>query len=412
MQTPKRRRLAAAEFGDGAARDSLALGYSCDGQLDSRRRAVLSLHVKREFFPRQLTLLREKEFPISDWRIDKAFAAVWLSHDELLVGTKCNKLLRVNPEKGTATTVRVPDVNSRFRTSPRVDRSNCGIHSIAISPSHTLVATGGAEPADCAVLSLPNFRHVQTMQGHLDWVFGIAWLTDQHLVTGSRDKSVMLWQVDSERGDINIAPRESRRVHKAKVRDVKYSPEIRRVATISKDGNLRLWDPELNGVRALNLEGPDGMMPEAEGDVICLAVKENVLAVGSGTQVSLVDVRGRGYMNNISLPRGDRGVRSLVFEDDVLSVGTSRGWLSFINLKTMDFMPLDVGDRPADCGTWKLHHKVGTGWLDEYDRSFYNDLLATNAVYSHCWDPSRDRLFVCGGPLAYGLKGCYMGLWW
>ena len=37
----------------------------------------------------------------------------------------------------------------------------------------------------------------------------------------------------------------------AKVRDVKYSPEVQRVATISKDGNLRLWDPELNGVRAV-----------------------------------------------------------------------------------------------------------------------------------------------------------------
>jgi hypothetical protein len=34
-----------------------------------------------------------------------------------------------------------------------------------------------------------------------------------------------------------------------------------------------------------------------------------------------------------------------------------------------------------------------------------------NAVYAHAWDASRSRLFACGGPLAFGLKGCYMAIW-
>ena len=33
------------------------------------------------------------------------------------------------------------------------------------------------------------------------------------------------------------------------------------------------------------------------------------------------------------------------------------------------------------------------------------------ACYAHCWDTSGTRLFTCGGPLAFGLVGCYMGLW-
>ena len=39
-------------------------------------RTLLGRDAKREFFPRQLALLREKEFPLSDWQVDKAFAAV------------------------------------------------------------------------------------------------------------------------------------------------------------------------------------------------------------------------------------------------------------------------------------------------------------------------------------------------
>lgn len=34
-----------------------------------------------------------------------------------------------------------------------------------------------------------------------------------------------------------------------------------------------------------------------------------------------------------------------------------------------------------------------------------------HACYAHLWDASRTRLFVCGGPLAFGLAGCYMAVW-
>jgi WD repeat-containing protein 40A len=36
---------------------------------------------------------------------------------------------------------------------------------------------------------------------------------------------------------------------------------------------------------------------------------------------------------------------------------------------------------------------------------------ARNACYAHAWDASGTRLLVTGGPLAYGLKGCYVGVW-
>ena len=51
-----------------------------------------------------------------------------------------------------------------------------------------MVATGGSEPSDCSVLRLPDFQPVQTLVGHQDWLFGAAWVSDRHLVTGSRDQ--------------------------------------------------------------------------------------------------------------------------------------------------------------------------------------------------------------------------------
>jgi hypothetical protein len=37
-------------------------------------------------------------------------------------------------------------------------------------------------------------------QGHTDWVFGITWVTEAHVVTVSRDQRVNLWHVDGQNG--------------------------------------------------------------------------------------------------------------------------------------------------------------------------------------------------------------------
>ena len=36
------------------------------------------------------------------------------------------------------------------------------------------------------------------LQGHLDWVFGAAWVSDRHLVTGSRDGAMALWNIQQQ----------------------------------------------------------------------------------------------------------------------------------------------------------------------------------------------------------------------
>ena len=37
--------------------------------------------------------------------------------------------------------------------------------------------------------------------------------------------------------------------------------------------------------------------------------------------------------------------------------------------------------------------------------------MVDNAVFSHAWAPDGRGVFACGGPLAMGIRGCYMSLW-
>ena len=51
----------------------------------------------------------------------------------------------------------------------------------------------------------------------MDWLFGAAWVTDRHVVTCSRDKSVKLWHVSGveEGGNgVNYIPLHTSLMHK------------------------------------------------------------------------------------------------------------------------------------------------------------------------------------------------------
>ena len=93
-------------------------------------------------------------YPLSFLQV---FCSQWLSDHQIAMGTKCNKLM-------------VYDVNTRQMDvipalcSPEVTRppeqQQCGIHSIEINPSRTLLATGALNSNDIAVYRLPTLDPV------------------------------------------------------------------------------------------------------------------------------------------------------------------------------------------------------------------------------------------------------------
>ena len=71
--------------------------------------------------------------------MDKIFCSKWLSHRQVVFGTKCNKLMVF--DVNTRHMDQIPSLASSENSSP--PEAECGIHAIEINPSKTLLATGG-----------------------------------------------------------------------------------------------------------------------------------------------------------------------------------------------------------------------------------------------------------------------------
>lgn len=190
-------------------------------------------------------------------------------------------------------------------------------------------------------------------------------------------------------------------------------------------------------------------------ELVAMAVGPDLIAVGGLSATVLVDARQRGSRaaatvgtSTLLSPDANHGVRSLCIKDRVLSFGTGRGKLCFYDIRAggcvptvmpSEPVPASRGTRPEDCDdpplaggpyggegeaegasgmrsvsfTQKDHLALGHGWVDQNDtyHEFFAGVEVRHACYAHAWDPTGSRLFACGGPLAFGLRGGYMAVW-
>jgi len=302
----------------------------------------------------------------------------------------------------------IPESEKRQRAAT----TSCGIHSISLNPSKTRLATGGANACDCAVFNLPTFDAAQLLVGHQDWVFGTAWVSDDHILTASRDATVKLWKV-GENG-INSHPVESRQDHTLKVRDVKYDADTQYAATLSADATVKLYDPN-------SMDVMDTFSLLHGQELVSMAINANLVAVGSQSHITLIDVRAPHGSKQCTaahyIPAVDTayGVRSLSMSDHVLTSGSGQGRISFLDLRSIAYLPVRGGVQGSGCMPMdeSLYLQSGEGYMvaDGIYEEHFAGTSVCSASYTHAWDPSGTRLFVGGGPLPYGLRGCYMGIW-
>jgi WD repeat-containing protein 40A len=82
----------------------------------------------------------------------QVFCSKWLSHRQVVFGTKCNKLMVY--DVNTRHMDQIPSLQSSENSLP--PDSDCGIHAIEINPSRTLLATGAKNANDVAIYRLPT----------------------------------------------------------------------------------------------------------------------------------------------------------------------------------------------------------------------------------------------------------------
>ncbi len=74
-------------------------------------------------------------------------------------------------------------------------------------------------------------------RGHRHFVYALAWSPDSmHLASGSRDKTVQVWQATT--GHLVF----SHQGHQDRVRAVAWSPDGRRIASAGEDGTVQIWE--------------------------------------------------------------------------------------------------------------------------------------------------------------------------
>ena len=347
--------------------------------------------------------------------VDKIFASAWISDQEVVLGTKCDKIVVLNTQTGKQ--IQIPSF-SEYTTVQHVWEANVtqcsGIHAIAINPSKTLLAAGcGSASQSIQIYNLPHFEPVVILEGHTDMVFSAHWLDDQTLVSGSRDRSVKMWKIPP----IASIPKwpitrihclASKMEHCDKVRDMVVDPISSKFYSLSADGYVKIWDAGTGD--GLNVMAKMALIHTSE--TVCLAVKkqESIITVGSQSHITVLDPRaGSAVYSFKSLDEG-WGVRSMDIYRDLVAIGGGYGRISCFDLRAGRYLNWDHGQKGA-MESREECLQISSGWLqrDTIYQDHFQGIDVKNAVYTLSFN--ERRLFAAGGPLHLNLKGSYCSTW-
>ena len=202
------------------------------------------------------------------------------------------------------------------------------------------------------------------------------------------------------------------------MRDVAYDRSVGLAASVSVNWHLSVWDPvAIASVRDVEI------CPSKSQEIACLAMQENLVAIGSEGHISLVDARCKdtkhipfGSLGPFSEYEG-RCIRSISFREDILTACAGGGKIKFFDLRADAFLEVPASEgQAATMGDPTFHLQTSQGLWHPRDMQFFRDFHLHQdeflpSCYTHSWDPSGLRLFVGGGPTYFVARGIYAAVW-
>ncbi len=126
---------------------------------------------------------------------------------------------------------------SAYRLLYTLSDDNLPVQCVAWAPGSRLLAGGGNNRL-IKIWDMTNGSVVLTLQGHSDFVLGLAWAKDGvSLASASADKTILIW--DALQGG---KPQLTLSSHSDTVYSVAWSPDGNLLASGSADKTVRIWD--------------------------------------------------------------------------------------------------------------------------------------------------------------------------
>lgn len=230
------------------------------------------------------------------------------------------------------------------------------LNYIAYSPDRTLAAS--AESAS-GILSIYRFgansgasQLLATVQGprNNNWAFNMRFSPDSQRIAAASggDNTIYLWDLGG-----NLL---SQFEHVGGVQDLKFSPDGQQLATVGRDGMVRVWQ-NLEGSQLQEFRGYSGQNSVKN---IRLSPTANQVAIGMDS--GMVRVWSLNTLKDIQLPTPE-SIDGLQFSSDdrFLAVGSGSGQAWVWNLETQQISPAMPGPELA-AGTLQKAYLGTSHW--------------------------------------------------
>ncbi|ORX87753.1 WD40 repeat-like protein, partial [Anaeromyces robustus] len=164
------------------------------------------------------------------------------------------------------------------------------------------------------------------------------------------------------------SPTTIRREHRDKVRDLKFNKYTKQFLSLSSDRCVKLWDANtLDVIKTIYLK--------REKETVCIGLESenDIYAVGSQSNISIIDPRATTVAHKIQSLDDGWGVRALSFKYYNLAIGGGYGHLAFYDLRNQKYHEWETSARTSSDGlnSIPLHSLNPTLALNENE---FNDV--------------------------------------